>query len=219
MLISRVLSRVSRTAGARSLLLNATKELKTPSFATQFHSPLKFGGSSAYPVFMQHAALSSSPFISRKPNLEKTSSYINHLLATMMEEAERMDLLFQQLEGHVQEREEVEEMELLIQKSKGNLQKVKGHIQEFKGHIQELEIYEEYKVNGEGMADEEIEQVELNLSEIIEEFRKMNLDLETVVKLSRKSDRKDSKLFSNLFGFTVLVAPLCIAYNLGVFDV
>ncbi|XVF77348.1 hypothetical protein PTKIN_Ptkin14bG0035600 [Pterospermum kingtungense] len=164
MLISRVLSRVSRTAGARSLLLNATKELKTPSFATQFHSPLK-------------------------------------------------------LEGHVQEREEVEEMELLIQKSKGNLQKVKGHIQEFKGHIQELEIYEEYKVNGEGMADEEIEQVELNLSEIIEEFRKMNLDLETVVKLSRKSDRKDSKLFSNLFGFTVLVAPLCIAYNLGVFDV
>ncbi|XVF77350.1 hypothetical protein PTKIN_Ptkin14bG0035800 [Pterospermum kingtungense] len=216
MLISRVLSRVSRTAGARSLLLNATKELKAPSFATQFHSPLKFGGSSAYPVFMQHAALSSSPFISRKPNLEKTSSDINHLLATMMEEAERMDLLSQQLEGHVQELEEVEQMELSIQKVRVHVQKVRGQVQKLN---QELEIYEEYKVNGEEMTDEEIEQVELYMSEIIEEFREVNLQLEDVVELSRKSDWKDSKLFSNLFGFTVLVAPLCIAYNLGVFDV
>ncbi|KAE8708355.1 Co-chaperone GrpE family protein [Hibiscus syriacus] len=38
MLMSRALSRVSRSAGARSLLLSATKSLQMPSFSTQFHS-------------------------------------------------------------------------------------------------------------------------------------------------------------------------------------
>ncbi|GMJ15985.1 mitochondrial GrpE 1 [Hibiscus trionum] len=38
MLMSRALSRVSRSVGARSLLLSAPKSLQTPSFSTQFHS-------------------------------------------------------------------------------------------------------------------------------------------------------------------------------------
>ncbi|XVF03779.1 hypothetical protein REPUB_Repub05bG0022500 [Reevesia pubescens] len=38
MLISRALSRVSRSVGARSLLLSAPKKLQAPSFSTQFHS-------------------------------------------------------------------------------------------------------------------------------------------------------------------------------------
>ncbi|XVF77358.1 hypothetical protein PTKIN_Ptkin14bG0036400 [Pterospermum kingtungense] len=38
MLISRVLSRVSRTPGARALLLSPPKKLQNPSFITQFHS-------------------------------------------------------------------------------------------------------------------------------------------------------------------------------------
>ncbi|XWS09750.1 hypothetical protein CRYUN_Cryun39dG0016100 [Craigia yunnanensis] len=38
MLMSRALSRVSRSVGARSLLLSAPKKLQTPSFCTQFHS-------------------------------------------------------------------------------------------------------------------------------------------------------------------------------------
>ncbi|XVE50738.1 hypothetical protein DITRI_Ditri01bG0187400 [Diplodiscus trichospermus] len=38
MLMSRALSRVSRSVGARSLLLSAPKMLQTPSFSTQFHS-------------------------------------------------------------------------------------------------------------------------------------------------------------------------------------
>ncbi|XVF33941.1 hypothetical protein REPUB_Repub18cG0014600 [Reevesia pubescens] len=38
MLIFRALSRVSRSVGARSLLLSASKKLQTPSFSTQFHS-------------------------------------------------------------------------------------------------------------------------------------------------------------------------------------
>ncbi|KAE8723545.1 Co-chaperone GrpE family protein [Hibiscus syriacus] len=38
MLISRALSRVSRSVGARSLLLSAPKSVQTPSFSPQFHS-------------------------------------------------------------------------------------------------------------------------------------------------------------------------------------
>ncbi|KAK8712397.1 hypothetical protein V6N13_147637 [Hibiscus sabdariffa] len=40
MLMSKVLSRVSRTAVARSLLLHAPKKLQSPSFSTQLHSLL-----------------------------------------------------------------------------------------------------------------------------------------------------------------------------------
>ncbi|XP_022753093.1 uncharacterized protein LOC111301577 [Durio zibethinus] len=38
MLMSRALSRVSKSVGARSLLLSASKELQPPGFSTQFHS-------------------------------------------------------------------------------------------------------------------------------------------------------------------------------------
>ncbi|KAA3467440.1 protein GrpE isoform X2 [Gossypium australe] len=38
MLMSRALSRVSKSVGARSLLLSAPQKLQTPSFPTQFHS-------------------------------------------------------------------------------------------------------------------------------------------------------------------------------------
>ncbi|TYH30416.1 hypothetical protein ES288_A01G093300v1 [Gossypium darwinii] len=38
MLMSRALSRVSKSVGARSLLLSALQKLQTPSFPTQFHS-------------------------------------------------------------------------------------------------------------------------------------------------------------------------------------
>ncbi|XWS51821.1 hypothetical protein CRYUN_Cryun11dG0015300 [Craigia yunnanensis] len=38
MLMSRALSRVSRSVDARSLLLSAPKKLQTPNFSTQFHS-------------------------------------------------------------------------------------------------------------------------------------------------------------------------------------
>ncbi|XWS11266.1 hypothetical protein CRYUN_Cryun38cG0069300 [Craigia yunnanensis] len=38
MLMSKALSRVSRSVGVRSLLLSAPKKIQTPSFSTQFHS-------------------------------------------------------------------------------------------------------------------------------------------------------------------------------------
>ncbi|XVF77354.1 hypothetical protein PTKIN_Ptkin14bG0036200 [Pterospermum kingtungense] len=88
MVISRVLSRVSRTAGAGSLFLSGSKELQAPSFATQFHFRL-----SEYPLFMRLAALSSSSILS-KPDLKKTTD--NHSAAR--EELEQMKSSIRQLE-------------------------------------------------------------------------------------------------------------------------
>ncbi|XP_022716842.1 uncharacterized protein LOC111275647 isoform X2 [Durio zibethinus] len=64
MLMSRALSRVSRSVSARSVLLSAPKKLQRPSFSTQFHSlvcesPNKLAGDVSLP---HHSSLNFSAF-------------------------------------------------------------------------------------------------------------------------------------------------------------
>ncbi|PPS17631.1 hypothetical protein GOBAR_AA02929 [Gossypium barbadense] len=69
MLMSRALSRVSKSVGARSLLLSALQKLQTPSFPTQFHSLVCQSSNKAVCAFFSVQLVTNDVFLPHHSSL------------------------------------------------------------------------------------------------------------------------------------------------------